>query len=132
MGIEKDIKSEIRDGRTVTAEIAQAAAQKIADDRKEKLTEEMVRSITNSEYLRKKKLLNLQKSRDLETVTKEALKKTSKLDDDLQKGNHTPESYQAERDSISKEENDETRKIDKEYYELYNQLDSQYPSMYRW
>ena len=132
MGIEKDIKSEIRDGRTVTAEIAQAAAQKIADDRKEKLTEEMVRSITNSEYLRKKKLLNLQKSRDLETVTKEALKKTSKLDDDLQKGNHTPESYKAEKDSISKEENDETRKIDKEYYELYNQLDSQYPSMYRW
>ena len=132
MGIEKDIKSEIRDGRTVTAEIAQAAAQKIADDRKEKLTEEMVRSITNSEYLRKKKLLNLQKSRDLETVTKEALKKTSKLDDDLKKGNHTPESYQTEKDSISKEENDETRKIDKEYYELYNQLDSQYPSLYRW
>ena len=81
--MEKDIKDEVRNGRLVTKEVAEAAAQKIADERKEKLTEEMVRSITNSEYSRKRQLLNLQKARETEKVVKDKLVKLSSLDDDL-------------------------------------------------
>ena len=130
--MEKDIKDEVRNGRLVTKEVAEAAAQKIADDRKEKLTEEMVRSITNSEYSRKRQLLNLQKARETEKVVKDKLVKLSSLDDDLKEGKHTPESYNKAVEAINKEERDATSKINTEYSELFDQLQSQYPSMYRW
>lgn len=130
--MEKDIKDEVRNGRLVTKEVAEAAAQKIADERKEKLTEEMVRSITNSEYSRKRQLLNLQKARETEKVVKDKLVKLSSLDDDLKEGKHTPESYNKAVEAINKEERDATSKINTEYSELFDQLQSQYPSMYRW
>lgn len=130
--MEKDIKDEVRNGRIVTKEVAEAAAQKIADDRKEKLTEEMVRSITNSEYSRKRQLLNLQKARETEKVVKDKLVKLSSLDDDLKEGKHTPESYNKTVEAINKEEREATSKISTEYSELFDQLQSQYPSMYRW
>lgn len=130
--MEKDIKDEVRNGRIVTKEVAEAAAQKIADDRKEKLTEEMVRSITNSEYSRKRQLLNLQKARETEKVVKDKLVKLSSLDDDLKEGKHTPESYNKAVEAINKEEREATSKINTEYSELFDQLQSQYPSMYRW
>ena len=130
--MEKDIKDEVRNGRIVTKEVAEAAAKKIADDRKEKLTEEMVRSITNSEYSRKRQLLNLQKARETEKVVKDKLVKLSSLDDDLKEGKHTPESYNKAVEAINKEEREATGKINTEYSELFDQLQSQYPSMYRW
>lgn len=127
-----DIKDEVRNGRVVTKEIAEAAAKKVADDRQEKLTEEMVKSITNSEYKRKKQLLKLQKNRDIEKVSKEKLTKVTALDEELKAGSHTPESYRKANEAIEKEERDSLRKIDEEYYELENQLESQYPNLYRW
>ena len=127
-----DIKDEVRNGRVVTKEIAEAAAKKVADDRQEKLTEEMVKSITNSEYKRKKQLLKLQKNRDIEKVSKEKLTKVTALDEELKAGSHTPESYRKANEVIEKEERDSLRKVDEEYYELENQLESQYPNLYRW
>lgn len=127
-----DIKEEVRNGRVVTKEIAEAAAKKVADDRQEKLTEEMVKSITNSEYKRKKQLLKLQKNRDIEKISKEKLTKVTALDEELKAGSHTPESYRKANEAIEKEERDSLRKVDEEYYELENQLESQYPNLYRW
>ena len=127
-----DIKDEVRNGRVVTKEIAEAAAKKVADDRQEKLTEEMVKSITNSEYKRKKQLLKLQKNRDIEKISKEKLTKVTALDEELKAGSHTPESYRKANEVIEKEERDSLRKVDEEYYELENQLESQYPNLYRW
>jgi hypothetical protein len=127
-----DIKEEVRNGRVVTKEIAEAAAKKVADDRQEKLTEEMVKSITNSEYKRKKQLLKLQKNRENEKISKDKLTKVTALDEELKAGSHTPESYRKANEAIEKEERDALRKVDEEYYELENQLESQYPNLYRW
>ena len=127
-----DIKEEVRNGRVVTKEIAEAAAKKVADDRQEKLTEEMVKSITNSEYKRKKQLLKLQKNRENEKISKEKLTKVTALDEELKAGSHTPESYRKANDAIEKEEREALRKVDEEFYELENQLESQYPNLYRW
>lgn len=127
-----DIKEEVRNGRVVTKEIAEAAAKKVADDRQEKLTEEMVKSITNSEYKRKKQLLKLQKNRENEKISKDKLTKVTALDEELKAGSHTPESYRKANDAIEKEERDALRKVDEEFYELENQLESQYPNLYRW
>ena len=127
-----DIKEEVRNGRVVTKEIAEAAAKKVADDRQEKLTEEMVKSITNSEYKRKKQLLKLQKNRENEKISKEKLTKVTALDEELKAGSHTPESYRKANETIEKEERDALRKVDEEFYELENQLESQYPNLYRW
>ena len=113
-------------------EIAEAAAKKVADDRQEKLTEEMVKSITNSEYKRKKQLLKLQKNRENEKISKEKLTKVTALDEELKAGSHTPESYRKANEAIEKEERDALRKVDEEFYELENQLESQYPNLYRW
>lgn len=127
-----DIKEEVRNGRVVTKEIAEAAAKKVADDRQEKLTEEMVKSITNSEYKRKKQLLKLQKNRENEKISKEKLTKVTALDEELKAGSHTPESYRKANEAIEKEERDALRKVDEEFCELENQLESQYPNLYRW
>ena len=127
-----DIKEEVRNGRVVTKEIAEAAAKKVADDRQEKLTDEMVKSITNSEYKRKKQLLKLQKNRENEKISKDKLTKVTALDEELKAGSHTPESYRKANEAIEKEERDALRKVDDEYYELENQLESQYPNLYRW
>ena len=127
-----DIKEEVRNGRVVTKEIAEAAAKKVADDHQEKLTEEMVKSITNSEYKRKKQLLKLQKNRENEKISKDKLTKVTALDEELKAGSHTPESYRKANEAIEKEERDALRKVDEEYYELENQLESQYPNLYRW
>ena len=127
-----DIKEEVRNGRVVTKEIAEAAAKKVADDRQEKLTEEMVKSITNSEYKRKKQLLKLQKNRENEKISKDKLTKVTALDEELKAGSHTPESYRKANEAIEKEEREALRKVDEEFYELENQLESQYPNLYRW
>lgn len=127
-----DIKEEVRNGRVVTKEIAEAAAKKVADDRQEKLTDEMVKSITNSEYKRKKQLLKLQKNRENEKISKEKLTKVTALDEELKAGSHTPESYRKANEAIEKEERDALRKVDEEFCELENQLESQYPNLYRW
>ena len=127
-----DIKEEVRNGRVVTKEIAEAAAKKVADDRQEKLTDEMVKSITNSEYKRKKQLLKLQKNRENEKISKDKLTKVTALDEELKAGSHTPESYRKANEAIEKEERDALRKVDEEFYELENQLESQYPNLYRW
>ena len=127
-----DIKEEVRNGRVVTKEIAEAAAKKVADDRQEKLTDEMVKSITNSEYKRKKQLLKLQKNRENEKISKEKLTKVTALDEELKAGSHTPESYRKANEAIEKEEREALRKVDEEFYELENQLESQYPNLYRW
>lgn len=127
-----DIKEEVRNDRVVTKEIAEAAAKKVADDRQEKLTEEMVKSITNSEYKRKKQLLKLQKNRENEKISKEKLTKVTALDEELKAGSHTPESYRKANEAIEKEEREALRKVDEEFYELENQLESQYPNLYRW
>ena len=127
-----DIKEEVRNGRVVTKEIAEAAAKKVADDRQEKLTDEMVKSITNSEYKRKKQLLKLQKNRENEKISKDKLTKVTALDEELKAGSHTPESYRKANEAIEKEERDALRKVEEEYYELENQLESQYPNLYRW
>lgn len=127
-----NIEEVIKSGATVTEEIAKEAAQKIADKRKEELTERLVDCIKRSEYVRKRIFLSMKYTDKLSKIKLNYLKKFSALDEDLKAGKLSVDEY----DKKCKEERKEERKLIRENDEWFNeQLDSlnnQYPDSFSW
>lgn len=69
---EENIEEVINSGAEVTKEIAEASAKKIAEKRKEEMTERLVNATLKSEYTRKSSYLSMKKTKK-EMETKELL-----------------------------------------------------------
>lgn len=129
----ENIEESINNGSTVTEEVAKEAAQKIADQRKEKLTERLITETLKSEYTRKSIYLSMKKT-DKEKETKlNYLKKFSEKDDKLRNGGITIEDYAKECAALKKECNKLLSEISTWYEEKQEALYNQYPeARYSW
>lgn len=117
-----EIKDDIRNGRIMTKEVVEAAAQKIADKRNEKLTKEMMRITIDAEYNRKAELLKLQQNREEEEPVKTCLKAKEANEIAVRDGKLTPEEFRKKNSEADDERDKKMREIRTEFSTLSNQL----------
>lgn len=117
-----EIKDEIRSGRIMSKEVVEAAAQKLADKRNEKMTKEMMRLAVDAEYNRKSALLNLQENREKEDPIKACLKAKEANEQAVKDGKVTPEEFCIENEKAEDEQCKKIRDIESEFRTLRNQL----------
>lgn len=117
-----EIKDEIRSGRIMSKEVVEAAAQKLADKRNEKLTKEMMRLAVDAEYNRKSALLNLQENREKEDPIKACLKAKEVNEQAVKDGKMTPEEFRTENEKAEDEQRKKIRDIESEFRMLRDQL----------
>ena len=89
----ENIEEVINNGSTVTEDVAKAAAEKIAKQRKEELTERHIDVTLKSEYTRLATYLSMKKTDKEKEVKLNYLKKFSEKDDKLRNGGITIEDY---------------------------------------
>ena len=129
----ENIEEVINNGSTVTEDIAKAAAEKIAKQRKEELTERHIDVTLKSEYTRLATYLSMKKTDKEKEVKLNYLKKFSEKDDKLRNGGITIEDYLKDCKELYKEANNLLREVDKWYQEQQNKLLNQYPkARYDW
>lgn len=117
-----EIKDEIRSGRIMSKEVVEAAAQKLADKRNEKMTKEMMRLAVDAEYNRKSALLNLQENREKEDPIKACLKAKEANEQAVKDGKMTPEEFRTENEKAEDEQRKKIRDIESEFRMLRDQL----------
>lgn len=117
-----EIKDEIRSGRIMSKEVVEAAAQKLADKRNEKMTKEMMRLAVDAEYNRKSALLNLQENREKEDPIKACLKAKEANEQAVKDGKMTPEEFRTENEKAEDEQRKKIREIESEFRTLRDQL----------
>lgn len=117
-----EIKDEIRSGRIMSKEVVEAAAQKLADKRNEKLTKEMMRLAVDAEYNRKSALLNLQENREKEDPIKACLKAKEANEQAVKDGKMTPEEFRTENEKAEDEQRKKIREVESEFRTLRDQL----------
>lgn len=117
-----EIKDEIRSGRIMSKEVVEAAAQKLADKRNEKMTKEMMRLAVDAEYNRKSALLNLQENREKEDPIKACLKAKEANEQAVKDGKMTPEEFLTENGKAEDEQRKKIRDIESEFRMLRDQL----------
>ncbi len=117
-----EIKDEIRSGRIMSKEVVEAAAQKLADKRNEKMTKEMMRLAVDAEYNRKSALLNLQENREKEDPIKACLKAKEANEQAVKDGKMTPEEFLTENEKAEDEQRKKIRDIESEFRMLRDQL----------
>lgn len=130
---EENIEEVINNGAEVTKEIAEASAKKIAERRKEEMTERLVTATLKSEYTRKYSYLSMKKTKKTMEIQRNYLKKFSEKDEKLRNGGITLEDYEKDCKQIHKDANDLIREVGKWYDEQLNKLYNQYPeARYSW
>ena len=90
---EENIEEVINNGAEVTKEIAEASAKKIAEKRKEEMTDRLVTATLKSEYTRKSSYLSMKKTKKEMEIKKNYLKKFSEKDEKLRYGGISLEDY---------------------------------------
>lgn len=120
-----EIKEEIRSGRVMSKEVVEAAANKLAEKRNEKLTKEMMRLAVDAEFEKKSALLNLQENRDIEDPIKACLKEKEANENAVKEGKMTPEEFRDKNYEAENKKDKATREIRQEYNTLRSQLRKQ-------
>lgn len=128
----ENVEEVIKSGAVVTEEIAKEAAQKIADKRKEELTERLIGCMKRSDYSRKKIFLSMKKTDKLSKIKLNYLKKFSALDEDLKAGKVSVDEYDNKCKELKKEAIKLISENDHWFDEQSNALDHQYPESYGW
>ena len=59
----ENIEDVIKNGAVVTAEIAEAAAKKVAEAKKEQLTKELISIVNKADYTHKRMVLSMKKTK---------------------------------------------------------------------
>lgn len=129
-----NIEESIRNGAVVTEDIAKAAAEKIAKQRQEELTEKLIDTTIRTEYARKRILLSMKKTKKESEIKLNYLKKFSELHDKLKSGDKS-----LSIDEFEKKINEERqtagkllRENETWYDEQLNALSKQYPTCWSW
>lgn len=128
-----NIEEVINNGATVNEETAKAAAEQIAKQRNEALTERLIETTLQSEYTRKATYLSMKKTDKQKEVKLNYLKKFSEKDDELRNGKISIDDYTKACAEFYKEANKLLREVDSWYDEHKEKLMNQYPkARYDW
>lgn len=124
----ENIQEVINNASVITDDIAKAAAQKIADRRKEKLTEQLVDVTQKMEYTKQATLLSLRQQRRREKKISEYLKNLTALSEEISSGKKPVSDWDKEASALKSQLDKDVREIDADISESRNKLDDIFPN----
>lgn len=128
----ENVEDLIKDGATVTPEIAKEAGERIAKRRKENLTEQLIEITTEADYVHKHACLSMSKTKKDAKYKTEYLKKYTELHDKLTNGGITIDEFKKQ----AREEKNTCSKLirenDKAFQEKLQTLNEQYPGSWNY
>lgn len=126
---EKDILSQIKEGRTVSKSMVEEVNKDILKNKEDALKKELATALVDSEYNVSYSKLKLKHARAVEEVERTHIQETGANRESLMAGGLTPEEYNKKQEEIDKKREEEFLKVKKEYNIYLRQLNDQNPDI---
>lgn len=126
---EKDILSQIKEGRTVSKSMVEEVNKDILKNKEDALKKELATALVDSEYNVSYSKLKLKCARAVEEVERTHIQETGENRESLMAGGLTPEEYNKKQKEIDKKRGEELLKVKQEYNIYLRQLNDQNPDI---
>lgn len=129
-----DIQESISNANKVTDDVVKKAAEKIAERRKEKLTNELIDVVQKCEYAEKSAALQLRRSNRVNQRMKTYMKDLHNLAEEVKSGKKPVTAWNDEAPALKKQFDKDLIEIDRGIDKSQNELDEIFPNSwsYRW
>ena len=128
----ENIQDVIANSSKVTEEIAEEAAKKIAERRKEKLTKDLVAVVQKSEYTVSSAVLQVRRSNRTNQRIKQYLKDLAALKEDVVNGKKPVSAWEEEARNLKKQYDKDLIEIGKDIDKSLNELNELFPDSWQW
>ena len=128
----ENIQDVIANSSKVTEEIAEEAAKKIAERRKEKLTRDLVNVVQKSEYTVSSAVLQVRRSNRTNQRIKQYLKDLAELKEDVVNGNKPVSAWEEEARNLKKQYDKDLIEIGKDIDKSLSELNELFPDSWNW
>ena len=126
---EKDILSQIKEGRTVSKSMVEEVNKDILKNKEDALKKELATALVDSEYNVSYSKLKLKRARAVEEVERTHIQETGENRESLMAGGLTPEEYNKKKKEVDKKREEELLKVKQEYNVYLRQLNDQNPDI---
>ena len=128
----ENIQDVIANSSKVTEEIAEEAAKKIAERRKEKLTRDLVAVVQKSEYTVSSAVLQVRRSNRTNQRIKQYLKDLAALKEDVVNGKKPVSAWEEEARNLKKQYDKDLIETGKDIDKSQKELDDLFPDSWNW
>ena len=128
----ENIQDVIANSSKVTEEIAEEAAKKIAERRKEKLTRDLVNVVQKSEYTVSSAVLQVRRSNRTNQRIKQYLKDLAALKEDVVNGKKPVSAWEEEARNLKKQYDKDLIEAGKDIDKSQRELDDLFPDSWNW
>lgn len=128
----ENIQDVIANSSKVTEEIAEEAAKKIAEQRKEKLTRDLVNVVQKSEYTVSSAVLQVRRSNRTNQRIKQYLKDLAALKEDVVNGKKPVSAWEEEARNLKKQYDKDLIEIGKDIDKSLGELNELFPDSWKW
>jgi len=128
----ENIQDVIANSSKITEEIAEAAAQKIADKRKEKLTQDLIEVVQKCEYTVSSAVLQVRRSNRTNQRIKQYLKDLAALKEEIVSGKKAVSAWQDEALALKKQYDKDLIEIGNSIDKSLNDLQELFPNSWSW
>lgn len=128
----ENIQDVIANSSKVTEEIAEEAAKKIAERRKEKLTRDLVNVVQKSEYTVSSAVLQVRRSNRTNQRIKQYLKDLATLKEDVVNGKKPVSAWDEEARNLKKQYDKDLIEVGKDIDKSQRELDGLFPDSWNW
>ena len=128
----ENIQDVIANSSKVTEEIAEEAAKKIAERRKEKLTRDLVNVVQKSEYTVSSAVLQVRRSNRTNQRIKQYLKDLAALKEDVVNGKKPVSAWEEEARNLKKQYDKDLIETGKDIDKSQRELDDLFPDSWNW
>lgn len=128
----ENIQDVIANSSKVTEEIAEEAAKKIAERRKEKLTRDLVNVVQKSEYTVSSAVLQVRRSNRTNQRIKQYLKDLATLKEDIVNGKKPVSAWEEEARNLKKQYDKDLIEIGKDIDKSLSELNELFPDSWNW
>ena len=128
----ENIQDVIANSSKVTEEIAEEAAKKIAERRKEKLTKDLVAIVQKSEYTVSSAVLQVRRSNRTNQRIKQYLKDLAALKEDVVNGKKPVSAWEEEARNLKKQYDKDLIETGKDIDKSQRELDNLFPESWNW
>lgn len=128
----ENIQDVIANSSKITEEIAEEAAKKIAERRKEKLTKDLVAVVQKSEYTVSSAVLQVRRSNRTNQRIKQYLKDLAALKEDVVNGKKPVSAWEEEARNLKKQYDKDLIETGKDIDKSQRELDNLFPDSWNW
>ena len=128
----ENIQDVIANSSKVTEEIAEEAAKKIAERRKDKITRDLVNVVQKSEYTVSSAVLQVRRSNRTNQRIKQYLKDLAALKEDVVNGKKPVSAWEEEARNLKKQYDKDLIEIGKDIDKSLSELNELFPDSWNW